>query len=114
MSRTITLSKSGSVTLSASGAGQVSLGPAAAGTVWYPAAGSCITSADVSVPVFQVYLNEVTQSNFVGGSQTGNNDTCSIGAGTLYPGQVLIGVWTGGDSGATATFNISGTQEVPG
>ena len=112
MSVTRQLLASASCVLNGSGGGQVILGPAIPGVTWYPSGGACLTSSDTSTPVFYVYLNSVGQASYVGGSQTGNNDSCAINQ-TLYTGMTLIGVWVGGDAGATATFTITGTQDVP-
>ena len=114
MSQTVPLMQSASVTLDSNGNGQVTLGPSIPGIIWYPVGASCIVSSDNSTPVFQVFQDAIGQSNFQGGSQTGNNDTASLSAITLYPGQTLIGVWTGGDPGATASFNLTGTMQIPG
>jgi hypothetical protein len=114
VSRTVPLNASGSVTLNGSGNGQVALGPSLPGTAWYPTGASVIVSSSGSVPTLKLYLGSVGQSNFIGGSYTGNNDTASVSAITLYPGQVIIAVWAGGDSGATATVVLTGTMTIPG
>lgn len=113
MSRTVALLASGQVTLNGSGNGQVTLGPSIPGDSWNPSGGACLVSSDNATPQFQCYLNVVGPGTFIGGSQTGNNDTCAVGGLTLYTGMAIIGVWTGGDPGATATFNLSGTRTIP-
>lgn len=114
MSRTIPLSASANVVLNGSGEGQVTLGPALPGVIWHPSSGSVTVSSANNVPIFAVYLNAISLPTFRGGSETGSNDTFTASDETLYPGQELIGVWVGGDPGATATFNVQGTQDVPG
>lgn len=111
---TYPLQASGSVTLDASGNGRVILGPNIPGVAWTPSGGTCQTSTGVLTPVFNVYLNSVSPGNNQGGSQTGNNDSFVMDGVTLYTGMTLIGVWTGGDSGATGTFNLSGSVTAPG
>lgn len=115
MSRTVQLQASGSVVLNGSGAGQVQLGPAIPGVSWTPTGANCfIPGTPVNVPVFYVYLNSVGAASYLGGSQTGNNDVATISGLTAYTGMTLIGVWTGGDPGVTATMNLSGTMTLPG
>lgn len=110
---TLNLSLTGSVVLDGSGNGQVSFSVPYRGVEWYPTNGVCNTSTSVKTPVFNVYQDAVVSSNLAGGSMTGSNDNCTL-SGTLYVGNSIIGVWTGGDAGAKATFNLIGTQKTPG
>ena len=103
---------SASVTLNGAGGGQVSLGPAIPGVTWIPTSGACLVSSANAMPTFFLYLNTVGAASFEGGSASGAGDSCAIDSVTLYTGMQLIGVWTGGDPGATATFNIAGTKQV--
>jgi hypothetical protein len=107
------LNTGASVTLNASGNGTVYLGPTMPGVLWNVANVACFTSTAVSVPTFQLYSPSVSATNFIGGSYSGNQDSDNINI-ILYPGLQLIGVWTGGDSGAIATMSVYGTFTAPG
>lgn len=110
---TLNLSLTASVKLDSSGNGQVTFSVPFPGTEWYPSNGVCTVTTNTLTPVFTVYQDVVGAPNQAGGSQTGNNDNCTL-SGTLYFGNSIIGVWTGGDAHATATFNLTGTQKTPG
>jgi hypothetical protein len=104
-----------SVKLSAAGAGTAYIGPSIPGLVWTVTQVSCFTSTNVTgTTQFQFYFPSVAPIYFQGGSFTGNQDTDTDISLTIYPGQQLIGVWSGGDSGATATMSILGTLTVNG
>lgn len=114
MSRTVPLNVSASVVLDGSGNGQVQIGPVIAGVSWKVTAEGVLvqpTSTTV-VSQFKLYLGAAQPGNFLGGSYTGDNNSASIPA-ILYPGQVLTGVWSGGNPGATATLTLTGTQAIP-
>jgi hypothetical protein len=115
MSQSVPLQVSGSVTLDGSGNGTVQLGPQIAGVSWQPtAAGVLVAPASTSVvSLFKLYLGQAQPQNFIGGSYSGDSNSAGL-AVTLYPGQVITGVWTGGNPGATATLTLSGTQTIPG
>ena len=113
VSRSIGLSQTAIVTLNADGNGMVTLGPSSPGTVWMPT--SCVISAtsnNSGTTQFAMYQNYIADATFAGGSLTGSNDTASLDM-TLYPGQTILGVWSGGDAGATAVLTVYGQQQVP-
>jgi hypothetical protein len=114
--RQVPLSVSGSVKLSGAGGGQVQLGPALAGTSWAPSSVAVIVAPVSSTVVseFFLYLGNPQPANFIGGSYTGDVNSSGISVPDMYPGQVLTGVWTGGNPGATATLTVTGTQTIPG
>ena len=115
MSHSVPLQVSASVVLDGSGNGSVQLGPQIAGTSWQPAAAGVLVAPVSSAVVsqFKLYLGQPQPQNFLGGSYTGDNNSAGLSV-TLYPGQVITGVWTGGNPGATATLTLSGTQSIPG
>jgi hypothetical protein len=47
------------------------------------------------------------------GTYSGDNNSCGP-LFSLYTGQIVTGVWSGGNPGATATMTLQGTQDVPG
>lgn len=104
-----------SITLNASGAGAAYIGPAFPGVVWTVNQVSCVTSTNVTgTTQFEFYFPAVAPIYFQGGSYSGNQDTDTGLSMTIFTGQQLIGVWSGGDSGATATMSILGTMTVNG
>lgn len=116
MSRQVPLSVSASVTLDGSGNGTVQLGPSIPGVSWTPAT-VAITVNPVSATVvsqFGLYNGNLQPGNFIGGTYTGDSNSTDVSAVTLHPGNVLTGVWSGGNPGATATMTITGTQSIPG
>ena len=114
MSRSVPLTVSASVVLDGSGGGQVQLGPVVAGVSWQVTAEGVLVQPASSTVVsqFKLYLGGPQPGNFLGGTYTGDNNSASIAA-TLHPGQVLTGVWSGGNPGATATMALTGTQDIP-
>ena len=107
------LNDSASTVLNGSGAGSVTYGPQVPGVIFEVATVATITTSTVNVPTFLAYQGPASQNNFLGGTYDGNNDSSEV-AVTLYNGQVLTGIWTGGDSGATATMSVFGTKYSPG
>jgi hypothetical protein len=108
------LNTGASVTLNAQGAGTVSVGPNMPGVTWTVTSVACFTSTANLVPTFYLYTPFVAPFNFVGGSYSGNNDQNTGLTVLLFPGQLLYGVWAGGDNGATATMSVYGTFTSPG
>lgn len=112
----VPLSVSGSVVLSGAGAGQVQLGPVLAGTTWTPGNVAVLVAPTSQTVVSQFYLyrGNAQAANFIGGSYTGDVNSSGITVPDMHPGDVLTGVWTGGNPGATATMTITGSQNIPG
>jgi hypothetical protein len=115
MSQTVPLNPglSASVVLDVNGNGTVTLGPTIPGTTWNVTAQAVLVNNGVAtnVPTFLLYNGAVSPGNLLGGSYTGSNDSADF-AVTLTPGQILTGVWSGGDAGMLATLSISGTQVI--
>ena len=113
VSKTIALSQTAIVTLNADGNGTVTLGPSVPGTQWQPSTGVISVSSNNSgATQFACYQGFISDATFLGGSLSGASDTCTFDL-TLWPGQTIVGVWSGGDSGATAVLSIYGQQVIP-
>lgn len=97
---------SGNVKLDATGGGQVQVS-APGGVDWTVTRVSIRVSSNVKEPVFRLYRGAVSDSEFLEGSYSGSQDS-SDSVHELQAAQPLIGVWTGGDVGATATMSVSG------
>jgi hypothetical protein len=116
MSRTVPLTQSASVKLDGSGNGSVQLGPALPGVSWSPASVAVIVqpASTTVVSQFRLYLGPAQPGNFQGGTYTGDVNSTDITVPAMYAGQVLTGVWSGGNPAATATMTLTGTQQIPG
>jgi hypothetical protein len=107
------LNTSASVTLNASGAGTVQLGPQAAETWQLSSAGVTVPSASLSQPPeCSVYAgSSPTAGYFVDGTYTGmSNNTGKVSGITIFPGQAVWAVFSGGTPGNTATLSVFGTR----
>jgi hypothetical protein len=107
------LNTSGAVTLNAAGAGTVQLGPQAAETWQLASAGITVPSASLSQPPqCSVYAgSSPTPGNFVDGTYTGmQNNTGKVQGITIFPGQSVFAVFSGGTPGNVATLSIFGTR----
>ena len=116
MSRSVPLSVSVSVTLNGAGGGQVQAGPALPGVSWLPVTVAILVqpaSATV-VSSFLLYNGPAQPANFIGGTYTGDNNSNDVTCPPMYAGDVLTGVWKGGNPGAIATMTVTGTQNIPG
>jgi hypothetical protein len=114
MDDTELLQESASVTLDAFGNGKVTLGPVNQFQVWYVTNEGTTVSSNVNEPTFRYYRsNGLSAGAFVAGSNQGSADSDDSPV-TLYPGQKLTGLWSGGDPGATATFTLQGTMTLRG
>lgn len=60
------------------------------------------------------YKNTAVPSNMISPTRTGNSDTDSIPNVTLYPGETVIAVWTGGTVGVIATVSLRGQVVLDG
>jgi hypothetical protein len=118
MAKTLTLTRTLSVTLNGSGAGTVQVGPSSPGETWQPSQVSVSCSATVTTGTCQcnIYAGAgPSQSTFVDGTFSGDTGDTSdaIGGRVVNPGQSVFAVWSGGVPGATATLVVSGTRTVP-
>ena len=105
------LSVSRSTTFDSTGNASVSMGPATYGEKW--TINRMVVSStcpDTTPTQFRSYRNVVQDSTMMDSTYNGNNDSSdtSISLGTL---ETIIGVWTQGISGATATMIIYGTYD---
>lgn len=95
----------GQTKLDSTGAGQVTLSPP--GIEWNVTLTSVTVSSHVKEPTFRLYIDGVADLNFLEGSHAGSQDSSDTHH-VVRAGQSLIGVWSGGDVGATATLRVSG------
>lgn len=110
------LNVSASVVLNASGNGTVTLGPTRPGVSWTPAIVAVTvnpTSATVT-SVFMLYNGSAQPGNFIAGSYTGDINSSGLALPPMFAGQIITGVWSGGNPGATATMTLTGTQSIGG
>lgn len=103
------------VTLDGSGNGTVQAGPSGPGESWDVTSVAVIVSTNTAEAVCKVYAGHAATAPYfrditVDGSTGDATDKCN---GTLGKGQYIFAVWSGGDSGATATLNVSGTRSIP-
>jgi hypothetical protein len=100
--------------ISSKGVATVSIGPAGLGTVWYPAQATISTTTGATdTSTCQIYLGAQGVPNLlVGQSYAGGGDTVALAVPAMAVGQLLIAVWSGGNSGDKATINILGTMDA--
>lgn len=113
----VPLYESAFTTLDSNGNGSVRLGPDGAAGLWHPEIASVSVStnnleADCSIyagaaPIPQWFV-EGTHSGSTGDST--DRVTGKVIARTKLP--YIWAAWTGGDPGAQATLNISGTKDI--
>jgi len=118
VAKTLTLTRTASITLNGSGAGTVQAGPATPGEIWSPTQVSVSCSATVTTGTCQcsIYAGAgPSQGTFVDGTFSGDtgDTTDAIGGRQVNPGQSVFAVWSGGVPGATATMVLAGTRTVP-
>lgn len=116
--RTLTLSVTAEVTLNGSGNGTAQAGPTSPGEIWYPAVVSVGTQETTVTSEAQCKIfagPAPAQPNYVDGTLSGStgDSTTNIAGRVLRAGQYVFGTWAGGDAGAVAFLNISGTRTVP-
>jgi len=99
--------------ISAAGAATLSVGPSGAGNVWYPASITILTTSGVNdFSTCSVYLGPagvpvtLQATLFPGGT-----GTASLAIPSMTPGQYIIAVWSGGNSGDVCSINITGTMD---
>lgn len=113
MPRQISLNTGGTITLDANGGGQVALGPNIPGVAWNVTTVATSGSSMTNIPTLQVYSPVVAPNYLLGGTYSGTLDSDDISI-TVWYGQQIVGVYAGGDPGASATLSINGTASVPG
>ncbi len=109
--RQLPLNVTASVVLDASGNGTASVGPTAQGETWlagYTAGVLTQETAITSEAQCRVYCG----GRFIGGTTWGSTGDASTTTPQLATGQVVEAQWTGGDPGATAVLDVTGTKSV--
>ena len=114
--QTVSLRESFPVTLDGSGNGTAKLGPQGRGEVWHPA----IAHVNSSTPITneaqcRIYCGDApTQNNFRDGTLSGStgDSTDNISSDEIVLGRYIWAVWSGGDAGATAYLNVTGTKDI--
>jgi hypothetical protein len=106
---------SGQALVSGGGAAQVQLGPAGLGNTWYPSqvtVGTTTSAASGSdSSVCNVYLGpQVSLATLLGTVNGGG--VLAAALPNIQPGQFLIAVWSGANSGDTAAMNVQGTMDA--
>jgi hypothetical protein len=111
----LALNTSASVVLDGNGNGTAQTGPGLPGVSWQPQTIAVQASTNNNEAECSVYLGiAAIASSLLGATSTGSTGDSTDCTATVWPGQYLIAVWTGGDPGATATMSIFGTKTVPG
>jgi len=107
--RRVPLNTQASVTLDGSGNGTVQIGPRI-GQRWNVTNAAVQIPNAVKIPLANWYVGGAPiPGNFVDGTFTGNMDATGRTSNfSITSGNYVWAVWTGGDSGATATLSILG------
>lgn len=114
---TVPLNESSSTTLDVNGNGVAFVGPLSAREIWSPVNAHVSANAQpVNDAQCQVFVgdNTVTPANYRDGTFAGSSgdSTDRIDADTIKCGHYVFAVWTGGDSGVTATLTVTGSKTV--
>lgn len=111
------LNENASVTLDASGNGTLSMVPYSGSLAWLPTVVSVSCSSNVKEAQCKIYIGpSPTASYFIDGTLSGSTgDSTSNVSGRQVDthGNTLWAVWSGGDAGAQATMQVSGTEQRP-
>ena len=100
------------IAMNASGNATLTIGPQNVYQVWQISGISVSTSTANSVASCSVYQGSGPNGQFLGGTYNASQNSGSFGI-TLYPGQTICAVFTGGDPGSVATMAVIGTVNVP-
>jgi hypothetical protein len=113
--RTLSLRNSYSVTLDGNGDGTVQAGPSSPGEQWQLAIASVSVSTNVAEAQCKIYIGaDTTQPNYADGTLSGSTgDSTDRVSYPLNTGQSIWAVWSGGDSGSTATLVLQGQRTLP-
>ena len=101
-------------TISGSGALTLSVGPQGLGNIWYPASLTVQTtsgtndSSTCNVYAGPAGVGVTLLGTFFPG--TAGSGVASFALPSLSPGQYLIAIWSGANSGDKATVNVVGTM----
>lgn len=116
--RTVPLNESVPVTLDSSGNGTAQIGPDEPAAIWHPT----LVHVDVNTNVLEaqavIYAGPApVQRYFVDASQTASSgDSSDRITGKVVSRTQLAYIWavfTGGDPGASAVLNVTGTKDIP-
>jgi len=118
LSRTLPLSASASVTLDGNGNGTAEVGPSLPGEVWSPGSTGITCGGaipDTGTPTVFIYAgNGISTSTFIDSTYNVTSASSSMISGkSLYAGQLVFAVWSGGPPNETATLAVNGTRQVP-
>jgi hypothetical protein len=111
----VTLNEGNSVTLDINGNGKAKCGPISSREVWNPANAHVNVSTNNNEATCGIYVgnsgspNEFRDETFSGSS---GDSTDKISADTIKCGSYVIAIWTGGDPGAQAQLNVTGTKTL--
>jgi hypothetical protein len=111
MSRNLPLSASAQTVLDSSGNGTAEIGPQSPGETWQAGFIAAVRTQETTVTdeaICRVYCG----GRFIGGTTWGSTGDSSSDTPQLGVGQVVTAEWTGGDAGATAVLDITGTKTV--
>lgn len=108
---TVPLNKGTTVVLDATGAGTVALGPVHGPPKWHVTKVTVRTSRPgrPPIPTFDLYLGAQTTDGYQESTYDGSYDVSDVDM-TVFKGQQIIGVWTGGQAGDVATMSLYGEQ----
>ena len=101
--------------LDGTGAGTVKLGPVGPLEVWWPSVASVSVSTNVKEAQCRIYIGDsAVPANFIDGTLSGStgDSTDRVSGAQVRRGWFVWAVWSGGDAGAVATLNITGTKTV--
>lgn len=101
------ITKAARAFVAADGKAQVQIFPN--GGTWVITNEAVSVSTQVLQPIAKLYLGQISDSNFIGGSYSGANDS-NADQIVMQQGTGLFCVWTGADVGAVATLTLTGTQ----
>jgi hypothetical protein len=95
------------------GTSTVTIGPSGYGTRWYPNQVAIATRSGVNDnSTFVMYLNAIAPGAVLLTSYAGGGDTLGLAVPMMQPGDLLYGVWSGGNSGDWTQMIITGNASV--
>lgn len=105
----------GQVQLDGSGNGTAKVGPVGAREVWSPSSAAVSVATNAAEAACKIYVGDSPiPGNFVDGTLSGStgDSTDRVAGSQVALGSWVWAVWAGGDPGAIATLNVSGTKTV--
>lgn len=109
--RTLPLSVSASTTLDSSGNGTVSAGPQSSGEIWEAGFTAGVRTQETAV-TSESQCRVFCGTRFIGTTTWGSTGDASTNTPQVSVGQLVEAQWTGGDAGATAVLDLTGTRQV--